>query len=68
MRVRMPLLLARLLRARKDREVDLSAWFGYPDDLPDLASLRPPGGNTLPAGIDTSHHARRSRGELPAVY
>ncbi len=67
-RVTMVRQLERLLRARKDREADLSAWFGYPDDLPDLAALRPPGGNALPAGLHTSHHARRSRGELPAVY
>jgi len=41
------MLLERLLRARKDREADLSAWSSYPDDLPDLAALRPPGGNAL---------------------
>lgn len=40
----------------------------YPDDLPDLAALRPPGGNTRPAGLAQSHHARRGRGELPAAY
>jgi hypothetical protein len=41
---------------------------GYPIDLPDLARLRPPGGNLRPAGVDASHFARRARGELPAVY
>jgi hypothetical protein len=40
----------------------------YPDDLPNLAALRPPGGNTRPDGIAQSHHARRARGELPATY
>lgn len=32
---------------------------GYPDDLPDLARLRPPGGNTRPEGIGESAFARR---------
>jgi hypothetical protein len=38
---------------------------GYPDDLPNLSRLRPPGGNGKPEGIADSHHARRGRGELP---
>lgn len=42
--------------------------FGYPDDLPDLARLRPPGGNARPDGIAASHFERRKRGELPEVY
>lgn len=42
-------------------------WMSYPDDLPDLSRLRPPG-NTKPEGVGNSHHARRARGELPAVY
>jgi hypothetical protein len=41
---------------------------GYPDDLPDLSPLRPPGGNDRPQGIEQSHHARRSRGDLPQIY
>ena len=41
---------------------------GYPDELPDLARLRPPSGNTRPKGISQSHFARRQRNELPAVY
>jgi hypothetical protein len=43
---------------------------GYPDDLPDLRwrRRRPPGGNTRPAGVGQSAHARRERGELPAYY
>jgi hypothetical protein len=38
----------------------------YPDDLPDLARLRPPGGNHRPEGIRQSHFARKQ--ELPTVY
>jgi HNH endonuclease len=41
---------------------------GYPDDLPNLSLLRPPGGNTRPEGIVASCHEQRARGELPATY
>jgi len=41
---------------------------GYPDDLPNLARLKPPAGNTRPQGIAQSHFARRERNELPATY
>ncbi len=58
------------------RSVQLAAEFdqdlydqlmGYPDDLPNLARLNPPG-NHKPAGIAVSHFARQKRGELPATY
>jgi hypothetical protein len=42
--------------------------FGYPDDLPDLSLLRPPGGNALRGSESLSHFARRERGELADVY
>lgn len=42
--------------------------FGFPDDLPDLSRLRPPGGNARPEGIANSHFERKKRGELPEVY
>ena len=41
---------------------------GYPGDLPNLATLRPPGGNGKPEGVATAHYARRERRELPATY
>jgi len=41
---------------------------GYPADLPDLAALRPPGGNTRPQGIGQSCLARRQSGTLPETY
>jgi hypothetical protein len=41
---------------------------GYPDDLPDLARLRPPAGCTRPEGILQSHFALRKRTELSAIY
>jgi hypothetical protein len=40
----------------------------YPEDLPDLSPLRPPGGNTRPNGIAESYRARRQRGDLPDTY
>ncbi len=40
---------------------------GYPDNLPDLSRLRPPG-NKRPEGMNESCYARRIRGELPEVY
>ncbi len=41
---------------------------GFPESLPDLSSLRPPGGNLTPEGIEQSHFRRRQRGELPEIY
>jgi hypothetical protein len=41
---------------------------GFPDDLPDLGALRPPGGNVRPEGIEESYFRRRERGELPDTY
>jgi hypothetical protein len=39
-----------------------------PVDLPDLAALRPPGGNDRPEGIADSFLGRQRRGELVDVY
>lgn len=36
----------------------------FPDDLPDLAALHPPGGNKRPHGVQASYFARRE--SLPA--
>jgi hypothetical protein len=41
---------------------------GYPDDLPDLARLRPPGGNSRPDGLTSSAFALRKKGKLPETY
>jgi hypothetical protein len=43
-------------------------YFGYPDDLPDLATLRPPKGNARPDGIAASYLEQQRRGELPEYY
>ena len=58
-----------LLEELEKRLPDLyCVWLGFPQDLPDLARLRPPGGNPRLVGIEHSHLARRMRGELPATY
>ena len=41
---------------------------GYPDDLPNRARLRPPGGNSRPDGVALSCWARRKEGLLPTTY
>ena len=41
---------------------------GFPEDLPDLSWLRPPGGNSRPDGVEQSYFAQRHRGELPQTY
>jgi hypothetical protein len=40
---------------------------GYPAELPDLARLMPPLGNSRPEGIEQSCFRRRERGELAEV-
>jgi hypothetical protein len=58
-----------VIRLAKEHKPDLyRQLLAYPDDLPDLSSLRPPGGNTRPGGIVDSHFERRKRGELPDTY
>jgi 5-methylcytosine-specific restriction endonuclease McrA len=47
---------------------ELEKLMGFPDILPNLTSLRPPGGNGRPNGILASHFGRRQQGELPKVY
>jgi hypothetical protein len=61
-------LLQRFRQTTRGQQADLPRWFGYPDDLPELAALRPPGGNDHPEGIAQSHFERRQRGELPETY
>jgi hypothetical protein len=41
---------------------------GFPDNLPDLGRLRPPGGNTRPDGLAASFFQQRERGAIPATY
>jgi hypothetical protein len=54
------------LARERDRKLFLRL-AGFPEDLPNLSSLRPPT-NSLPGGISSSWYARRQRGELPETY
>ncbi len=42
----------------------LRNYFGFPNDLPDLRTLRPPS-NTRPSGLTSCHYVLRSKGDLP---
>ena len=60
--------LQALSQAEAEHRAELQEWFGFPDDLPNLAALRPPKGNTRPDGIADSFHERRRAGTLPETY
>jgi hypothetical protein len=55
------------LAARHDPDLHRRL-LAYPDDLPDLRRLQPPGGNSRPEGVNHSCFALRERGALPATY
>ncbi len=58
----------RRVRAAAGGDPELLRWLlGFPDDLPDLTALRPPG-NTRPAGIAQSHLVQRQQGVLAEAY
>lgn len=42
--------------------------FGFPDDLPDLLSMRPPAGNSLPDGVNNCFFLQKQKGTLAEVY
>jgi hypothetical protein len=42
--------------------------FGYPEELPNLARQRPPGGNHRQTGIETCYYKLRLEGKLAEVY
>jgi HNH endonuclease len=42
--------------------------FGFPDDMPDLRTKRPPGGNARPGSEHSCYFARRESDSLPATY
>lgn len=60
-------LLRRALAKSPVNMAVLQQWFGFPEELPDLAALRPAGGNTRPTGIISCYHEQRRRGVLPVV-
>ena len=67
---RMMLELFSMLTASRSEEarVLLRGLCGFPDNLPHIATLRPPAGNTHPEAIVNSYYTKRQRGELPATY
>jgi len=54
------------LAAERDRTLFLQL-VGFPKELPDLESLRPPL-NSRPEGVFDSCYAKRQRGDLPEAY
>lgn len=55
----------RIVDLAKERDADLHRQLtGFPDDLPDLGRLRPPG-NSRPEGVEISWYAKQQRGQLP---
>ena len=55
------------LAAKSDLEL-FRRLMGYPNDLPDLASLNPPHGNLRPEGVRQSSYAHKQNGTLPETY
>ena len=55
------------LAAREDPEL-YRKLMGFPNDLPNLARLRPPGGNSRPEGIEQSYFVQKKKAILPETY
>jgi hypothetical protein len=64
------LALVRDLTQRQDQDAVnlLRHCLGFPDNLPRLDILRPPGGNSRPEGIARSALEQKLRGELAETY
>ncbi len=61
--------MIKLLGLTKEHdEVLFEFLMGVPSRLPDLAKLKPPGGNHRPEGVSDSFFARQARGVLPTTY
>lgn len=66
--LRRRLILAILKTVKKTNRLLYDELMGFPDDLPELRKLKPPGGNSRPGGIKKSFQALREAGKLPLVY
>ena len=55
------------LAAREDPQLHCKL-MGFPGDLPNVARLRPPGGNSRPEGIEQSYFVQKQRAILPETY
>jgi hypothetical protein len=60
--------LQALSEVETEYQKELQARFGFPDNLPNLAALRPPGGNTRLGGLAQSFHQQKQAGTLPDTY
>lgn len=69
-RLRIQRIRGRRQQYPEDRgaEADFLRAFGYPEDLPDLRTLRPPGGNSLDANKHLCFYACREKGMLSPIY
>lgn len=68
-RRRMISLFEKVAEAADDRDRLLGiAFFGFPENLPDLVQLDPPGGNSKPEGKVICHFAQKQRDELGDIY
>ena len=54
--------------AAKHNRILYRELLGFPNDLPDLVRLQPPGGNTRPDGVKKSCFVLRERKKLPTTY
>jgi hypothetical protein len=55
------------LAAREDPDL-YRKLMGLPNDLPNLARLRPPGGNSRPEGMEQSYYVQKEKAILPETY
>lgn len=62
------LIISTLLTLAEYNKPTFILWMCYPDNLPDLNKLRPPGGNTKPRGVKNCFYERRARGQLAETY
>ena len=63
------LLWMRIIELARGHDANLHAQLmGFPNDLPNLGRLRPPGGNSRPEGVALCYFAKAARGELPSIY
>ena len=67
-RQRRRLMLAIIRTVKKAHPHLFGELMRFPDDLPNLSALRPPGGNSRPRGIKKSFHALRLVGKLAEIY
>jgi hypothetical protein len=60
----------RLIEQNSDMDAQalLRQWLGFPDDLPNLATKRPPRGNTCPSMAQDCFFQQRQQGKLPHFY